>query len=54
MPTYDEISNLDDEDQQQFHAEAQRHLRRQWAEAEAKTEREYDDQKRNRTQNQKV
>ena len=50
----DLISKESDEDQERFHEEAQRHLRRQWAKAEAKTEREYDDQNRTRTQNQNV
>ena len=44
----DEISNLPDEDQQRFHAEAQRHLRRQWAEAKAKTEQEQEQKDRRR------
>ena len=45
----DQIADLPDEDQQQFHAEAQRSLRRQWAEVKAKTEREHDEQTRTRS-----
>ena len=40
----DQISNLSDEDQQQFHTEAQRHLRRQWVEAKNRTEKEIDNE----------
>ena len=50
MPTYDEISNLPDEDQQQFHAEAQRSLRDQWAEAKNRTETEIDIERKIRCQ----
>ena len=38
----DQISNLSEEDQERFHAEAQRHLRNQWAEAKNRTETEID------------
>jgi len=38
----DQISNLSDEDKQRFHEEAQRHLRKQWAKAKNRTEREQD------------
>lgn len=38
----DQISNLSDEDQQRFHEYTQRSLRRQWAEAKNKTEKEND------------
>ena len=46
MPTYDEISDLSDEDQQRYHEYTQRSLRKRWANAKAKTEREHDDQQR--------
>ncbi len=39
----DQISKLSDEDQERFHEEAQRHLRRQWAVARNQTEKEIDD-----------
>ena len=42
MPTYDEISNLPNEDQQYFHEETQRSLRRRWAKARNQTEKEID------------
>ncbi len=50
MPTYDEISDLPTEDQERFHAEAQRHLRRQWAKARQQTEREQDQKDKRRPQ----
>ncbi len=40
----DQIADLPEEEQQQFHAEAQRHLRREWAEAQNRTEKETDDE----------
>ena len=45
-PTYDEISNLSDEDQQRFHEYTQRSLRKQWAVARNQTEREIDLERR--------
>ena len=42
----DQIVDLPDENQEQFHAEAQRHLRDQWAEAKNRQEKEDDDDKR--------
>jgi len=50
MPTYDEISNLSDEDQEQFHRYVQKSLMRQWARAKEQIEKEIDnEQRRNRT-----
>lgn len=42
----DQISNLSDEDQQRFHENVQRSLRKQWAEAKNRTEREQDEKDR--------
>lgn len=41
-PTYDEISNLSDEDQQRFHEYTQKSLRKQWEEARNQIETEID------------
>ena len=46
MPTYDEISDLPEEDQEQFHAYVQRSLRRRRAKAKSKHERSIDNEKR--------
>ncbi len=43
MPTYDEISNLSEEEQEQFHRYVQKSLRRQWAKVRNQTEKEIDD-----------
>ena len=45
-PTYDEISNLSDEDQQRFHDYTQRSLRKRRAKVRNKTEREQDEKDR--------
>ena len=42
----DQISNLSDEDQQEFHRRTQRSLRKQWAKAKAQTEQEIDLERR--------
>ncbi len=42
----DQISDLPEEDQQRFHAWTQRKLRRQWALAQNRTEREHDEKRR--------
>ncbi len=39
----DQISDLSDEDQQRFHAETQRSLRKQWSKARNQTEHEHDE-----------
>ena len=49
-PTYDEISNLPDEDQERFHEYTQRSLRKRWAKARQQTEREQDQKDRRRPQ----
>lgn len=38
MPTYDEISDLPKDDQQEFHRRVQKSLRKQWARAKNQTE----------------
>lgn len=43
-PIADQISNLSDEDQQRFHEGVQRRLRKQWAEAKNRTEKEIDNE----------
>ena len=43
MVTYDEVSNLSDEEQEQFHRYVQRSLRRRWAKTKDKYEREVDE-----------
>ena len=46
----DQIQDLSDEEQEQFHRYVQRSLRRRWAKAKDKTEKENDDdQRRNRS-----
>lgn len=46
----DQLSDLSDEDQQQFHEYTQRSLRRRRAKAKDKTEREQDQKDRRRPQ----
>jgi hypothetical protein len=46
MSIADQISNLSDEDQQRFHAYAQKRLRKIRAQAKNKTEKEIDNEKR--------
>ena len=46
MAIYDEIQDLSDEQQEQFHRYVQRSLRRRWAKAKDKTERKIDDEQR--------
>ena len=50
MTTYDQISDLPDEDRQRFHEYTQRSLRRQWAEAKNRTETEHDEKDKRRPQ----
>lgn len=46
MPTYDEISDLSEEEQEQFHQYVQKSLRRQWAKAKDQTEKKIDLERR--------
>ena len=46
MTTYDEIQDLSEEEQEQFHRYVQRSLRRRWAKAKDKTEKENDCEQR--------
>ena len=50
MSIADQISNLPDEDQQQFHEYVLRSLRKQWAKAKEKTEREQNEIDKRRPQ----
>ena len=50
MTTYDQIQDLSEKDQEQFHRYVQRSLRRRWANAKNEVERKIDDeQRRNRS-----
>lgn len=42
----DQISDLPEEEQEQFHRRVQKSLRRQWAKAKSKTEKGIDDEQR--------
>ena len=48
-PTLDQIQDLSDEEQEQFHRYVQRSLRRRWAKAKNQTEKENDDAAKRRT-----
>ena len=49
MTTYDEIQDLSEKEQKQYHRYVQRSLRRRWAKTKNKTEKENDDAAKRRT-----
>lgn len=50
MSIADEVSNLSDEDQQCYHAYTQKRMRKRWADARNRTEREQDEKDKRRPQ----